>query len=379
MDYPLINKYLSGRATEEEVEKIFVWIESSEQNKEIFIAYKKIYAFNIANENDLEFSWKQLSRKIKTRRRRKFQANLLKYAAVLIIALGGVYFFQYMDKQIVNEIQIDEDVITLQLDNGDIEIINDLGEHKIVDSKGRIVGSQKGTVLNYNKANLTSGEQEELVYNELKIPYGKIFKLMLSDGTEVYLNAGSSLRYPIKFIKGIKRQVFLTGEAYFDVAKDVEHPFVVNMNSLNVRVLGTQFNISSYPEDKNINTVLVEGSVSLFENGDTFDSKSASLLKPGFKAEWSKNENTVSMKSVDTDVYTGWIEGKIVFKNLSFSNIRKKLERHYNVVIINNNKALDKNTYNASFDIETIEEVLESLNQLYPIEYTIKDDKILIN
>src|SRR5690606_36367432 len=112
---------------------------------------------------------------------------------------------------------------------------------------------------------------DKLAYNTLKIPFGKKFRLQLSDGTMVHINSGSTLKYPIKFIAGENRQVYLDGEAFFDVAKDKKHPFIVNADNLNVRVLGTHFNVSNYPEDAVTDVVLVEGSVGMYRSNEEFD------------------------------------------------------------------------------------------------------------
>lgn len=241
---------------------------------------------------------------------------------------------------------------------------------------------QKNNILNYeteisNSSNNT--KNETLVYNELYVPYGKRLQVILSDGTHVHVNAGTTLKYPIRFIEGKERKVFLEGgEAFFDVTKDEKNAFIVNVNKQNIKVLGTRFNVSSYPEDEINHVVLVEGSVSLYENSKAHNDDEAILLEPGFKAGWNTKHNNILISEVDTSTYTGWIEGKLIFKNIPFKSIRKKLERFYNVTIINNNKVLDNNTYNAVFDVETIDQVLETLNENYPIEYVIENNQIII-
>jgi transmembrane sensor len=214
----------------------------------------------------------------------------------------------------------------------------------------------------------------------LTVPFGKRFALLLSDGTKVHLNAGTSLKYPVKFLKGKERKVFLEkGEAYFDVAKDAKHPFVVNNDKINVRVLGTQFNMSSYPEDANITTVLVEGSVSLYASELEYDANKATLLESGFKADWNKSTTSFKVDKADVEIYTAWIDGKIILKHMTFNSIIRKLERHYNVEITNNNKALGEDFITATFDIETIEQVFEVINEIHSIDYKINKNKIIIN
>src|SRR5690606_35926115 len=147
--------------------------------------------------------------------------------------------------------------ITLQLDNGKVEVINEDDLRRILDTEGSEVGFQNGNQLNYNKGY----GSEKLIYNELNIPNGKKFNLVLSDGTKVSLNSGSSIKFPVQFLPGQNREVTLTGEAYFEVKKDSVDPFIVHVADLKVRVLGTEFNLSSYPEDKEVTAVLVQGSV----------------------------------------------------------------------------------------------------------------------
>ncbi|NNG08607.1 MAG: DUF4974 domain-containing protein, partial [Arenibacter sp.] len=197
--------------------------------------------------------------------------------------------------------------------------------------------------------------------------------------TRVHLNAGSSIKYPVKFTNSTKRQVFLSGEAFFEVTKDASHPFVVRVNDLNVRVLGTKFNVSSYPEEDDVNTVLVEGSVALHENMSDFIVEDAVFLEPGNKGVWNPKSKKTKIEEVDTTIYTSWMQGRLIFRNTPFKVMRKKLERHYNVSIVNHNKILEEKTYNAVFDVESIEQVFRTLKEIYAIEYVINENNIIIN
>ena len=266
--------------------------------------------------------------------------------------------------------------ITLKMSDGSVKVIDEKGDFKIKDRDGNELGTQNGNAIIYND----KVKIEKLVYNTLTVPYGKRFTLKLSDGTKVNLNAGTSLRYPVKFIEGQNRQVFVeTGEAYFNVTKDAKHPFIVSNNKVNIRVLGTQFNVSSYPEDINVSTVLVEGSVSLYNSGDVYKTENATLLKPGYLADWDKRNKSIKIEKADIEVHTAWINGRIILKHMKFGNIIKKLERHYNVKIKNNNKSLEEELITATFDIETIEQVFELINELHPIAYKIINNQIIIN
>ena len=243
---------------------------------------------------------------------------------------------------------------------------------------GELVVKQVGNSIvygDYSKKTTT----EKLIYNELFVPYGKKFQLVLSDGSKVHLNAGSSLRYPIQFMTNYRREVYLNGEAFFDISKDSLHPFVVNTNAFDVKVLGTKFNVSSFSEEDVAQTVLVEGSVQMQNKTSAVQAENLITLLPGQKGEILAQERNIKVSEVDTSVYTSWLDGVLVFRNMAFKEIRKKLERNYNVRIYNNNLLLEEKTFNATFDVETIEQVLRTINENFPIEYSIQDKVIVIN
>ncbi|MDO5977433.1 FecR family protein [Flavivirga spongiicola] len=389
----IIQKYLEGSASEEDIILLKNWI-SIDNNRKVFqehieIQYlldHKFEAYNIDLAHEKLMRLIEDTSVIPLNKKWKYTA-LLKYAA-LFVGLIGLSFFLKNEFFGNKKLQINNDAITIQLDNGNVEIISASGEKTILDKNGYVVGVQEGNALNYKTSPSSDIAQtdlenqapnENLKYNELNIPYGKTFKLMLSDGTIVHLNAGTTLKYPVKFLNGKYRKVFLKGEAYFEIAKDAKHPFIVNTNDINVRALGTQFNVSSYTDDQNINTVLVEGSVGVYKSNEDFNLKKSTILTPGLKAGFNKTNKNILVESVDTNIYTGWVHGKMIFNHMPFKNIIKKLERHYNVSIQNNNKQLDDETFTATFDVETIEQVIESFSKNYEIEFSIVNNQIIIN
>lgn len=295
-------------------------------------------------------------------------ASILVLVSIGISYQGG--FFNSKKNAVINN----SNEITLQLENGDIQVISADSKTQIADAEGNVVGNQNGNKIVYD----TETSTEKLVYNTLKIPYGKRFELQLSDGTIVHLNSGTTLKYPVKFMAGQNRQVFLDGEAFFDVTKDKTHPFVVKADKLNVRVLGTHFNVSNYPEDNLTDVVLVEGSVGLYSAKEQFNAEKNTILKPGFKGSYSKNNNQITTKAVVTDVYTAWIKGGLTFRDMTFKDISKKLERHYNVTIVNQNTKLSDEKFNASFGDEPIAKVLSYFNEIHGINYTLKNNEVLI-
>lgn len=296
--------------------------------------------------------------------------NIFQYAAVFVGLLSLVYVFQYKTDEKTKTV-IPADAIQLVLENGDIQVLSPNGKQQIIKKDGGVVASQKENTISYSSSNV----MDKLVYNEIKIPYGKTFVITLSDGTEVSMNAGSSLKYPVQFIKGHNREVVLEGEAFFDVTKDKKHPFIVKTRGVNVKVLGTKFNVSSYKEDADVNTVLVEGSVSL--SSKTTPNENA-MLVPGEKGTWNTNKKAIAVEKVDTRIYTEWMTGELVFRKAAFRDIIIKLERSYNVTIENNKKELLDKKFNASFNknIESIEVVLETMSKIQ--DFTFKKEGKLI-
>ena len=379
----LIYKSISKIISPEEKTTLENWLKVDE-NRTLYnkiINKKNVQQkLSIYNEIDTDLIFERLEKRIdddvkSTSKVTYFKSisRVFKYAAIAIVFLGLGYFYQQGYFSNKSELIIPSESITLELENGNIQIINEDGSTKVVDTKGNVVGTQTGTQLVYS-SNLV---KEKLVYNTLTVPYGKRFEIQLSDGTNVHLNAGTSLKYPVKFIKGENRQVFLNGEAFFDVTSDKNHPFIVNAESLNVEVFGTEFNVSAYPEDSTTDVVLVEGSVGLYNENETL--KDGVTIVPGTKGSHEKKQNNISTEKVNIEIYTQWMQGGLVFRNSTFENISKKLERHYNVKIINNNEHLNKEVFNASFKQESIDIVLSYFSDSYNIEYTIQENTIYIN
>lgn len=364
----LLDKYFEGALTKNE-ERIL-----HEFNEEL---KSKNRTSDFENESEkIQFQesiWSGIDMQTAKKPRTQTWKSVAAVAAMFIgvIALG----YLYLKNTSANPMDlIPENAITLEMEDGSVKVIEEDGTINIIDKNGNILGQQQGNQLVYSKESVV----EELAFNTLKVPYGKTFELELSDGTKAYLNAGSSIKYPTKFLKGLKRQIFITGEAYLDVAKDSLHPFIASSGGINVQVLGTQFNFSAYPEDDLTEVVLVEGAVSLFTEADGYDLKKNTILKPGLKGSFNKENYEVSTQEVITSIYTSWMNGKLVFRNMAFKNILKKLERHYDVTIENNNVGLSDKIFNANFGQETLANVLEELNTNYGVNYTISENKITI-
>lgn len=365
----LLEKFFQGTLTTEE-EKLL-----DNFDKEIFKRNKNLSSFTDDQQKKQikENIWDKINVSQTKRFNKKSIANIA--AASLTLILVSTLYFYLSSQTGNNSLALPENEISLELEGGAVKIINENINQTIRDSHGNVVGRQSGDELVYKKGY----NSRELIYNTLNVPRGKTFKLELTDGTKVHLNAGSSIKFPVDFQNSDSRQVYLTGEAYLHVAKDSLHPFIVSSEGLNVQVLGTQFNFSSYPEDDFSEVVLVEGSVSLYTDSSAFNDGTNTLLSPGNKGSLDRANRTISTKKVSTSTYTSWLEGKLVFRNMAFENILKKLERHYNVEIINKNKELAKKLFNANFGKQSLFDVLEELKENYGINYTIVKNTVQIN
>ena len=313
--------------------------------------------------------WEKVVPKEVPRKRLNRNLKVISSVAAVFVGFLIVGYFYFQNNTSLNNGLIPDNAITLQLEDGSIKIIEENGSVTLTDKKGSVLGRQQGNELVYSDTD----DVEELVFNTLTVPFGKTFVLSLSDGTKAHLNAGSSLKYPVKFLQGQNRIIHITGEAFLDVAKDSLRPFIVNTENMNVRVLGTKFNISSYTEDDTSDVVLVEGSVSLYDALGEYNPNNNVLLKPGFKGSFDKKSNKISKVTVITSLYTSWMNGELLFRNMTFSNIIKKLERHYDVTIECHNEELSIKKFNANFGNEPLEKVLQELKTNYGIDYEIHE------
>lgn len=361
------------------------WLSESDENRLTFKRLQKLHALNVPMPNldklDAKEAWQLLTYSKRGNRRdfaKFYGKKLLRYAAIFIGIFGCFLAYRSFRGETLIVDSVDPNSITLDLGNGNLQVLTKEGTLTITNSEGIVLGEKVDGLVDYSKSKTDDENDSVLQYNTLRIPHGKTFKVVLSDGTLVHLNAGSSLKYPVKFHKHKNREVVLVGEGFFDVAKNENSPFIVTSGGVDVRVLGTKFNITAYPEDKSQNTVLVEGSVRLYESGDTYNVEKSTLLSPGYKAEWNPNAKSIELEKVTTEIYTGWINGKLMMKEMVFSNIVKRLQRHYNVTITSENRALNDRVFTATFEKESIWEVLETFKLETPFEYVIEGDHILI-
>jgi transmembrane sensor len=224
-----------------------------------------------------------------------------------------------------------------------------------------------GNILYFSFHPKNFSQRQEPVYNELFATFGTRSALKLSDGTSVWLNSGSSIKYPDRFV-GNNRTVFLKGEAYFEVKRDPEKPFIVETSSLNVKATGTKFNVSGYASADEVEVTLVSGKVEVSLTGDKKNIKSSKLdINQHFS--FNKAKGTISIINKDPYKYISWKDGKLVFRNEPLSQVVKKISQVFNIDIEIKGEEIQNYSYRATFQDESLEEILKLLKMSSPIDY----------
>tara|TARA_B110000902_G_C14269553_1_gene572632 strand:+ start:1530 stop:2681 length:1152 start_codon:yes stop_codon:yes gene_type:complete len=326
----ILVKFLMNTANIDDLEMLTEWLKN-EDNKHLFETYVKInYAMNLnMNEFDSKNAKKVYLKKIKEDKRMLYKLKrntFLKYAAAAVLVLGMSYLFQYRVFKTTTTI-----LVNTNIETGTDKAILTLND-------GSIVALEKGTPLQTKNANsdgkqivykALAQEATEIAYNNLTIPRGGQFVITLSDGTKVWLNSESQLKYPVSFIDGKPRRVELVyGEAYFDVSPSTDHKgssFTVFNTSQEIEVLGTEFNIKAYRDETNMYTTLIEGKVSVKA------SESSQVLKPNQQATLNLMKNSMSISEVKVRDVISWKNGVFSFRKMPLKEIMKVLSRWYDV------------------------------------------------
>uniref|UniRef100_UPI0032177299 FecR family protein n=1 Tax=uncultured Draconibacterium sp. TaxID=1573823 RepID=UPI0032177299 len=247
---------------------------------------------------------------------------------------------------------------------------------------------------------------QEVHYNEVNVPKGSKSFIILADSTKVWLNAGAKFRYPTNFQKNT-REVFLEGEAFFDVSKNKDMPFFVNTSGMDIKVLGTQFNVKAYADENSIETTLLEGEIEIVGLKSDQDDESNLTLKPGQKLVLLKNESTHQVSDLspsdksedeedknaiipvkieraqlitlnDTEPEISWKEDKLIFNKERFGEVKTKLERWYGVnITVKDDEILDYR-FTGTFDKETFEQAMFALQRAARFDYSIKKKNVII-
>jgi hypothetical protein len=313
------------------------------ENKDLYDLYNELRLYKEAllvieqkAKPNVDYHWKNLEKKI-TPQNKRF--SFLKIAAAVLI-LVSVSFFLRNEIGLVKE-SYDERANAISIGSPKaILIISDGTRIHLSDAKSTIINTkntnviiskEKSTLQYKTKNNIVGKGKVELEYHTIEVPKFGEWKLILPDGSKVWLNAESIFKYPVDFV-GNNRKVYLSGEAYFEVASDKNKPFIVNTEKIDTKVLGTEFNISAYPEE-NLNITLAKGSVSLYNKL----SNSNITLQPNDNAELKVNEANINLTKVDIKKYIAWKNGYYYFDREKLSNILKKLQKWYDFQVFYEN------------------------------------------
>lgn len=226
---------------------------------------------------------------------------------------------------------------------------------------------------------MEDSKQELVSYQEIIVPRGNRMKLILPDSTSIWLNNETKLRYASNFSTG-NREVELSGEAYFNVHHDASHPFVVKVGNQKIKVLGTRFSVNAYPEDKIIETSLVEGSV-VFQSDREIDGNSEFRLDPGNSLFYDKLNNSISTRKIESSYYQYWENGVYAFNHENFESLSVKIKRIFNVEVVFEDDFLKKKTYTGTINInDNIFILMEAIRRtsVEPIEYKFNKNIIYV-
>lgn len=376
MEFYIIVKKLENKLTSAEEVTFDEWYNASPKHQAYFKKVSSNYLKEAAPVKTDE-AWETLLARLN--KPQKFRYWKIAIAATIIVIVGLSGFLQFVKQQptpaISNSIttapiEIGDDKAILTLGNGtEIVLTNKTYQNKYIKSNG--------TQLIYDSINSQSSA-EALVYNYLSVPRGGEFFIKLSDGTKVWLNSDSKLKYPVQFTGNSRKVELIYGEAYFEVSPSSMHQganFIVKTQNQVVEVLGTQFNIKAYKEDEFIATTLVEGKVSLTNN----NTQQQEYLTPNQRLKLNTKTNEIRIQKVDVENIISWKNGFFKFKNESLEEIMMVLARWYDIEVIFTNETLKNKKFNGVFrKTQRIESILKSIQKTQEATFKIKGEKIVI-
>ena len=318
--------------------------------------------------DDKDFLGKSITETIN---RSKRKSLIIRYsiAASIIVILGVTALFRFQSEseisRFASQIKVNPQIGFTQLLLASDQVI------KIETQESKIAYSPNGQEINIDEQGsieqqITSGAK---AYNTVVVPYGKRSKITLPDNSTIWLNSGTKLVYPAQFANE-KREVFLEGEAIFDVTPNKKAPFHVVTKQLEVKVLGTNFDLCAYADDSLVNTILVHGSVELSYNKSSIFGASKEIMVPGMLAAYDLKSKKLVQQNVDTKDFLSWKEGYLIMKKNTLSNIVQKLSRYYNVSIEIENQELLDVTFSGQLDLRSSAiDVLKLISETIDIEF----------
>lgn len=369
-----IGKYYAGMASNEEQKQLEEWLDESPRHREELERIRQEVVKGRPACPKLDEMWMEFEQRIPAqpiRWRRIFQ-----YAALFLIPLCLSVWLYFKERPIVSEVfvAVSEEIVPgkvkAQLILADGKELNITGDTQVdIQESGNARISTAGDVLQYEGA-LGPASEVAVTYNTLIVPLGGEFSLQLSDGTRVWLNAGSKLKYPVVFARHV-REVEMEGEVYFDVKHNEHSPFVVKVNGVDVRVLGTSFNVSGYQGE--VVTTLISGKVSLTKGENNVE------LHPGEQAILEPGQSDFKVHKVNAQSYGLWKDGVFWFENTRLASILEYLSRWYDVEVFYSNPELKELCFSMEMKrYEDIITVLRKIEYTQKVHFNIKDRTIIV-
>lgn len=333
----------------------------------------------LLSENENYVLWQQIEQKNQLTDKKQIQKKLL--LSAVIIAASVCILFSFVDyihhqtnKQEINYLTIIEATPEPDSTSQKVQLVLSNNKKLTIDEEESQLEYKQGGIINLNSRKVAQTNKEELktIFNQLIVPIGKRSTITFSDGTKIWVNSDSKVIYPVTFLKE-KREIFVEGEAYIEVSKDEKRPFFVKTRQMDIKVLGTQFNITAYENEKDMQVVLVRGKVEI-KSG----TKHKEILSPNemFSYDTEKKQGIISY--VDINDHIAWKDGYYQFRQQSLKVILKKLSRYYGVQLYCKEEA---STVSCSGKLDlkdNLEEVLISLKKAMPIEIEKKYENIEI-
>lgn len=389
----LLEKYIAGTCTKEELSQMLKLIEKEKDEEGITQVLKEYWEksklANNEQEIDLEFSFSSLMEKAKqispvfsivpNSRKNRWKIYYAAAAIIICIISIGTYFLLKPErsKQLSttgnikainkNDLAPGANKAVLTLANG-ASIILDSAQNGTLTTQGNTKILKLNGILTYEDSKKASSA---VLYNTISTPRGGQYQLVLADGSKIWLNAASSLRFPTAFT-GKERKVELMGEGYFEVAKNATMPFKVEINGLEVEVMGTHFNINSYNDEPAIRTTLLEGSIKINKNNST------SLLKPGQQAEVNSAGEVRIINDADIEEAVAWKDGKFQFDRANIYAVMRQIGRWYDVDVEYKGEAIATHFGGTISRNVNLSQVLNMLHLTGTVKFEINGRKIMV-
>lgn len=386
----LIKSYLKGEIAEEDEILFREWL-SVPQNKLLFQHIEKLWIAVIASSSsytpDTSYYWAKMKERIDAKKTVPFLSRykqIIIYAASFVgIVWGTLYSWNILSVHpesvsFIETVQRPDNVTnSIQLILSEQESVSVLGEDASVvyDKGGSIKVNSENLAVDKPQKQTQSNKRnvkEQPVFNQLVVPTGKRSSLVLVDGTKVWVNSGSRVVYPVTFEKE-KREIYVDGEVFLDVMPDKTCPFIVKTNKMNIRVLGTAFNVNAYENDKEQSVVLVSGKVNVQEKTKQLERN----LAPN-EMFITPEEGSTSVRTVDVTNYVSWKDGLYRFNSEDLSVILNRLSRYYGVEIILKNSSLNVKCSGKLYLKDDFKTIMNNLSEMFSIKYEWIDNKCYI-